>query len=647
MEKILETINSPADLKLVSKTQLTDLAAEIRTFMLNSVSESGGHLAPNLGVVELTIALHYIFTAPDDKIIWDVGHQSYVHKILTGRRQQMAVLRKYKGMSGFPKITESIYDAFGTGHSSTSISAALGMAIAREQLKEKHTVLAVIGDGALTGGMSWEALNHAGALGLDLTIILNDNAMSISPNVGAFSSYLSKIRTSPHYSRTKSELEQGFSKIPAIGGGITKIATRLKDTVKTIVIPGLIFRELGFNYIGPINGHDFDELLPVLKNIKDMHGPILLHVVTHKGQGYEPAAAAPQIFHGVGPFDVTTGQPLAEKNAAATYTQVFSENLLALAAKYDHIVAITAAMADGTRLTPFKSHYPERFLDVGICEQHAVTMSSALALAGLKPIVCIYSSFMQRAYDQLIHDVAIQDQPVVFILDRAGLVGDDGATHHGVFDFAFLRSIPNMSIMSPASADDLRQMLAVAIQWEHPVAIRFSRGSIAAEENILPSAPLNFGKAQIVKSGEQVAIIAVGNFYNIAYDLYQLLARDGIQATLINARFIKPLDTELLLSLSEKHKYFITLENNLLAGGFGSAVAEFLSDQSLNDIKLWRIGLPDRFIQQGDISLLLEEVGISAEQLWQQIQIRWPEIFVAQEQLCAPQHDHSTAKDLI
>lgn len=647
MEKILETINSPADLKLVSKTQLTDLAAEIRTFMLNSVSESGGHLAPNLGVVELTIALHYIFTAPDDKIIWDVGHQSYVHKILTGRRQQMAVLRKYKGMSGFPKITESIYDAFGTGHSSTSISAALGMAIAREQLKEKHTVLAVIGDGALTGGMSWEALNHAGALGLDLTIILNDNAMSISPNVGAFSSYLSKIRTSPHYSRTKSELEQGFSKIPAIGEGITKIATRLKDTVKTIVIPGLIFRELGFNYIGPINGHDFDELLPVLKNIKDMHGPILLHVVTHKGQGYEPAAAAPQIFHGVGPFDVTTGQPLAKKDAAATYTQVFSENLLALAAKYDHIVAITAAMADGTGLTPFKSHYPERFLDVGICEQHAVTMSSALALAGLKPIVCIYSSFMQRAYDQLIHDVAIQDQPVVFILDRAGLVGDDGATHHGVFDFAFLRSIPNMSIMSPASADDLRQMLSVAIQWEHPVAIRFSRGSIAAEENILPSAPLNFGKAQIVKSGEQVAIIAVGNFYNIAYDLYQLLARDGIQATLINARFIKPLDTELLLSLSEKHKYFITLENNLLAGGFGSAVAEFLSDQSLNDIKLWRIGLPDRFIQQGDISLLLEEVGISAEQLWQQIQIRWPEIFVAQELLCAPQHDHSTAKDLI
>ncbi|MEN6461223.1 MAG: 1-deoxy-D-xylulose-5-phosphate synthase, partial [Syntrophomonas sp.] len=474
MYKILDLINSPQDVKELSIPQMNQLADDLRQILINSVAQCGGHLAANLGVVELTIALHYVFDSPKDKIIWDVGHQSYVHKILTGRKDKMLSLRQYGGISGFPRPEESVHDAFNAGHSSTSISAALGMALARDLQNQKHSVVAVIGDGALTGGMAFEALNHAGNEGRDLIVILNDNEMSISRNVGAMSSYLNRLRTAPRYSQKKEEIESALNRIPRIGRNLARAAGRVKDTVKYLVVPGILFEELGFTYIGPVNGHDLDELTLVLANARQMKGPVLIHTLTEKGRGYEPARQNPDVFHGVGPFDVKTGRQF--KKAVKTYTEIFGSCIVDMAKNDARIVAITAAMGGGTGLNDFASMYPKRFFDVGICEQHAVTMAAGMAKAGLKPIVCLYSTFLQRAYDQIIHDVALPKLPVIFAIDRAGLVGEDGATHQGAFDMSFLRIIPNLTIMAPTDENELVDMFYTAMDLNGPVAIRYPRG---------------------------------------------------------------------------------------------------------------------------------------------------------------------------
>jgi len=522
LDRVLNRINLPQDLKGLSLAEMNELAGNIREVLIDSVAACGGHLAANLGVVELTIALHYVFNTPVDKIIWDVGHQSYVHKILTGRKDRMSSLRQFGGMSGFPKNEESVHDAFNTGHSSTSISAALGMSLARDIQKQNYSVVAVTGDGAMTGGMTYEALNHAGNVGRDLIVILNDNEMSISKNVGALSSYLNRLRTDPSYTRTKEEVENILARIPAIGPNIARVAGRLKDTVKYLMVPGKWFEELGFTYIGPVNGHNLEELITMLNNARKLKGPVLIHTITEKGRGYEPARQNPDIFHGVGPFDISTGKQFPR--AFKTYTEIFGEYMVEAARADQRVVAITAAMASGTGLSEFSKAYPERFFDVGICEQHAVTLAAGMARAGLRPVVSIYSTFLQRAYDQIIHDVALQNLPVVFAIDRAGLVGEDGPTHHGVFDISYLRHIPNLTIMAPGDENEFMNMLYTALALNSPVAIRYPRGAgegieIAAHAQIIPS-----GKARILRSGGALAIIALGRAVSIGREVAQMLA---------------------------------------------------------------------------------------------------------------------------
>ncbi|MGI6225428.1 MAG: 1-deoxy-D-xylulose-5-phosphate synthase [Peptococcales bacterium] len=615
---LLEQISDPSDLKKLNITQLEKLAQEIRKEILDVVAKNGGHLAPNLGVVELTLALHCVYTSPLDKIVWDVGHQAYVHKLLTGRYQNFSTLRQYGGISGFPKKSESPHDSFGTGHSSTSISAALGFAKARDLNGTKNEVVAVIGDGAMTGGMAFEALNHTGHLNTKVTVILNDNEMSIAQNVGAMSAYLNRVRTDPFYTKRKEDIEFLLKKIPAIGSTMVKVADRLKDTLRYLLVPGMIFEELGFKYFGPVNGHDINELTKVLQNTKHINKPVLVHVITKKGKGYAPAEKNPDKFHGIGSFDLKTG--LAKKSSKIpSYTKVFSDTLVKLGEVNPKIVAFTAAMGEGAGTINFAKQFPKRSFDVGIAEQHAVTMASALALEGYKPIVAIYSTFLQRAYDQVVHDVALQNAPVVFALDRAGLVGEDGPTHHGVFDIAYLRHIPNLIFMAPKDENELQHMLHTAVIQNCPVAIRYPRGnglgvSLDADFREIP-----IGKAEILTRGDDLAIIALGNMVQTAQEISKLLKTKGISSTVINARFIKPLDKKTILEAVKNSRGVVTMEEHVLAGGFGSTVLELLASEGITQ-KVVRVGLEDSFAAHGNVDILREVYGLTPEKILDRIE---------------------------
>ncbi len=623
MSGMLDKIKSNEDIKRMNLKEMHSLAGEIRELLITSISQCGGHLAPNLGVVELSIALQYVFDTSVDRVIWDVGHQSYVHKILTGRKEAMMSLRQYGGLSGFPKSEESIHDAFNTGHSSTSISAALGMAAARDIQDQSYSVVAVIGDGALTGGMAFEALNHAGNEGRDLIVILNDNEMSISRNVGAMSGYLNRLRTDPSYSRTKEEIETHLMRIPGIGPNIARAAGRFKDLVKYLMVPGILFEELGFTYIGPVNGHDLEEILPVLNNASKMKGPVLIHAITEKGRGYEPARRDPGTFHGVGPFDIDTGKTI--KKPIKTYTELFGEYMVDRAQTDHRVVAITAAMANGTGLSEFAARYPERFFDTGICEQHAVTLAAGMAKAGLRPVVAIYSTFLQRAYDQIIHDVALQRLPVIFAIDRAGLVGEDGPTHHGVFDLAYLRNIPEMTMMAPSNENELLDMLHTAFTIDGPVAIRYPRGAGEGVPILSDRQILNQGESKVLKNGPDFAIMAVGRGVSIAREAAALLEEKGIGTLLVDARFVKPLDTALIRSIGDKYQRLVTIEDNCVDGGFGSAVLEVLAKNALN-IDTLCIGIPDEFVEHGKVELLFDYLNMDAVSVVEKIINRWPEL---------------------
>lgn len=612
MVTVLETIEQPQDLKKLSFSQLEKLAGEIRNLIIQTIAKNGGHLAPNLGVVELTLALHKVFDSPKDKFIWDVGHQAYIHKILTGRRTKFGSIRQLNGISGFPKRNESPHDAFGTGHSSTSLSAALGLALARDLSGQKSHVLAIIGDGSLTGGQAFEALNHAGHLGTRMTVILNDNEMSIAKNVGALSEYLSKMRTTSTYSKVKHDIEYLLRRIPAIGDSVAKTAERVKDSLKYLLVPGVFFEELGFTYLGPIDGHNINSLIEVLQQTKNIDGPVLIHVITQKGKGYQPAECNAAQFHGVGPFCVETGA-ISKSNGNPTYTAVFGDTLIKLAESDPDIVAITAAMPEGTGLKKFASRYPDRFWDVGIAEQHAVTMAAGLAAAGKKPVVALYSTFLQRAYDQVLHDVSLQKLPVIFALDRAGIVGEDGPTHHGVFDLSYLRHIPNMIVMAPKDEAELRNMMTTAVQTNAPVAIRYPRGSgtgadITKEPELLP-----IGKAEELIHEGTIALFAIGAMVDPCLQAAGLLAQKGIPCRVINARYLKPLDGEMIRRLARETGTIVTVEDNSLAGGFGSAVLEYIHTNNLNWVKVLRIGWPDQFIEQGSRSELLDKYGMTPE----------------------------------
>jgi 1-deoxy-D-xylulose-5-phosphate synthase len=611
---LLSSINRPSDLRDLSIARLYDLAAEIRAEIIETVSKNGGHLAPNLGVVELTLALHGVFETPRDKIIWDVGHQCYIHKILTGRRERFSTLRKFGGISGFPRPEESEHDAFTTGHSSTSISVAVGMAIARDLQGEKNSVVAVIGDGAMTGGMAYEALNSAGHLQKNIIVVLNDNEMSIARNVGGMSRYLTRLRTDPMYSKGKEEFEQVIKKIPAIGPTVLKAVEKMKDSLKYLVVPGMIFEELGFIYLGPIDGHNIQDMINVFKQAKTMGGPVLVHVVTQKGRGYCHAEKNPGKFHGIGPFNLETGQSKT-KSQAPTYTEVFGRTITELAAGDNSVLAVTAAMPGGTGLTEFAQKYPDRFFDVGIAEQHAVTMSAALAARNLKPVVAVYSTFLQRAFDQIIHDVCMQNLPVTFAIDRGGLVGDDGPTHHGAFDLSYLGQMPNMVVMAPKDENELRHMIKTAVDYNGPAAVRYPRsegkGCYLDEE--LRCLPL--GKAEVLREGSDIALFAVGTMVDIAEKAAEILFQQGISAAVVNARFVKPVDRECILKLAGKTGRIITLEENALEGGFGGRVLEVVSSSGLDGVKVMRVGLPDSFIEHGDRKILMARYGLSVEEV--------------------------------
>ncbi|MCX7780229.1 MAG: 1-deoxy-D-xylulose-5-phosphate synthase [Negativicutes bacterium] len=619
MRLILENIREPKDIKHMTMSQLTKLAGEIRGLIVHTVANNGGHLAPNLGVVELTLAIHRVYNSPHDKIIWDVGHQSYVHKILTGRCDRFHTLRTKDGISGFPKISESDHDAFGTGHSSTSISAALGMALARDLSGEKHEVIAVIGDGSLTGGQAYEALNHAGHLGTDITVILNDNEMSIARNVGAMSEYLAKLRTAPAYSRVKQDIEYLLRRIPAIGDSVAKSAERVKDSLKYLIVPGILFEELGFTYLGPIDGHNLDSLTEVLEKAKQLKGPVLVHAITNKGKGYGPAEKNADKFHGIAPFCIETGEVI-KCASAPTYTQVFGDTLIELATQDPDIVAVTAAMPEGTGLKKFSQKFPKRFFDVGIAEPHAVTMAAGMAAQGKKPVLAVYSTFLQRAYDQILHDIALQNLPVVFAVDRAGVVGEDGATHQGVFDLSYLRHIPNMIVMAPKDEAELRHMLHTACQLRRPVVLRYPRGCGLGIPLDNPLRKLEIGKAEVLHDSGDISLLALGAMVAPAVEASALLAKQGIKARVINARFVKPLDGDCIRRLARETGIIVTIEDNVLAGGFGSAVLEFISSSQLNWTKVLRLGLPDHFIEHGTRGQILAEYGLDAEGILKKVQ---------------------------
>lgn len=614
MTKILDTINEPADLRKLGRDELTQLAAEIRSTIINTVAETGGHLASSLGVVELTIALHRVFYSPFDKIVWDVGHQSYAHKLLTGRRAVFATLRQQGGISGFPKRSESPHDAFDTGHSSTSISAALGMAVARDLTGGSERIVAVIGDGSLTGGMAFEGLDQAGQLGTDLTVILNDNSMSISENVGALSSYLSRLRAAPTYYRLKGGVQGVLRRVPLVGGWLARTTERVKDAVRYFLVQGSIFEDLGFTYLGPIDGHNIALLEQVLDDAKRLPGPVLVHVATQKGRGYDPAEADPSFFHGPGPFEVETGE-LRRHPVHPTYSTVFGNELIRLAERDWRIVAITAAMSEGTGLGGFAERFPNRLYDVGIAEQHAVTFAAGLAVAGLRPVVALYSSFLQRGFDQVLHDVCLQRLPVTLAIDRAGIVGEDGETHQGLYDFGYLRLMPGMTIMAPADENELRGMLVAAIKLNGPASIRYPRGSGLGLAPTDPPPEIPIGRGVELRSGDDLTIVAIGPLVHAAQEAAQALAGEGISAQVINARFVKPLDTELILGAVSRTGRLLTIEEHVHPGGFGSAVLEALTEAGLTGDSAPRVrclAVPDTVVRHGVAARYREQFGLTA-----------------------------------
>ena len=612
---LLEQIQQTNDIKKINPKDYPLLAEEIRQFLIEKISVTGGHLGSNLGAVELTMAMHIALNLPEDKIVWDVGHQSYTHKLLTGRREGFDHLRKYGGMSGFPKRKESDCDSFDTGHSSTSISAGLGLVRARDIQGKTNTVVSVIGDGALTGGMAYEALNNAARMETNFIIILNDNNMSISENVGGVSKYLNNIRTSNAYLDIKDNIYDALRNT-RYGDGVVTGVRRAKNSLKQLVIPGMWFEDMGITYLGPVDGHDVNGLVRVIREAKRRKNCVLIHVLTQKGKGYAPAEKHPARFHGAEPFDVATGVPV-KKKTKANYTDIFSTVMVKLAARHPDVVAITAAMPDGTGLKRFRKAYPERFFDVGIAEEHAVTFAAGLAVGGLHPVVAIYSSFLQRAYDQILHDVCLQNVPVIFAIDRAGLVGSDGETHQGIFDLSFLSSIPNMHIMAPKNKWELSDMMKFAYDFKGPIAIRYPRGE-AYDGLADKRADVEMGKSEMLFEEEKIALFAVGSMVKTAHEVRQNLKRKGFECTLINARFVKPLDEERLLALTKEHKLIVTLEENVLEGGFGEHVSEFYEEIG-SDVQVMNIALPDAYIEHGNVEILKKECGIDAETIEKKI----------------------------
>ncbi len=610
-ESLLARIDGPEDLKALSVQELYQLADEIRDQIICTVAMNGGHLAPNLGAVELTLALHYVFDAPRDVIIWDVGHQAYAHKLITGRRKQFHSIRTHGGICGFPKRSESRYDAFGAGHASTSISAALGFALGKSMKGEKNKVVAVIGDGSMTGGMAFEGLNQAGHLERDLIVVLNDNEMSIAPNVGALSSFLSRKMTSKLAVRIKKDVATLLTSIPGIGEDILQLAKRGEDSLMTFLTPGMLFEALKFEYIGPIEGHRLERLIEAFSNAKNLEGPVLVHAMTTKGKGYKPAECDPSKFHGLGKFEVTTGEPV-ERMGASSYTTIFGQTLARLAKDDDQIVAITAAMPEGTGLSQFAALYPERFFDVGICEQHAVTFAAGLALEGFKPIVAIYSTFLQRAFDQVIHDICLQNLPVTFVIDRGGLVGEDGPTHHGVFDLSYLRHIPNMVIMAPSDENELQRMLKTALEHEGPIALRYPRGTAEGVSMNEEIKALPIGKGELLRAGNDLAILAIGSRVWPAVAAAKILEQEDISVAVANCRFVKPLDRDLIIKLAGQTGHLLTVEENALQGGFGSAVLEVLAEEGQTGVRVVRLGIEDHFVEHGSQKIQRSICGIDA-----------------------------------
>ncbi len=612
---VLEKIEKPNDIKKLEKSEWPILAEEIRDFLIHRIAENGGHLASNLGVVELTMAMHLYFQLPEDKIIWDVGHQCYTHKLLTGRKEGFESLRKFRGLSGFPKRRESECDSFDTGHSSTSISVGLGYAEAREIMGGNYKVISVIGDGALTGGMAYEALNNASRLKTNFIIVLNDNNMSISENVGGLSRHLGNLRTADAYQGLKTGVTNSLNKIPIYGERIVSHIRRTKSSIKQLFIPGMLFENMGITYLGPVDGHNISGMLRIFREASKVNGAVVVHIITQKGKGYLPAEHHPARFHGAEPFEIETGLPLHPRTKA-NYTNVFSTVMCKLGERDEKVVAITAAMKDGTGLKRFHNMFPERFFDVGIAEGHAVTFAAGLAASGFKPIVAVYSSFLQRAYDQILHDVCIQDLPVVFAIDRAGIVGSDGETHQGVFDLSYLSSIPNMNIMAPKNKWELSDMIKFAVDFKHPIAVRYPRGE--AYEGLKEfRSKIVYGKSEIIYLENQIALLAVGSMVKAAVEVRNQLKEKGYHCTLINMRFVKPLDTEMLEQLIGNHKLLVTMEENVLSGGFGQQLAQYITQKNKQQIdtnlKIINIAIPDVYVEHGNVEILRKEIGIDTE----------------------------------
>ncbi len=610
--KYLNQINSPEDLKRLQRSELPELAREIRRVIIETISRTGGHLAPSLGAVELSIALHYVFDPPTDKIIWDVGHQTYAHKLLTGRRDRFHTIRQHGGLSGFTRMSESPYDAFSTGHASTSISAGLGIACGKCLKKDSAKIVAVIGDGSATGGLAYEGFNQAGDLEKDLIVILNDNEMSIARNVGVLSSFLSRKLSAKYFMDLREELKDFLKSLPKFGDDMYNLAKRTEESFKAFITPGMLFEAFKFKYFGPIKGHRLDHLIDTLRNVKEMTRPVLLHVTTKKGKGYPPAERNPAYFHGVGSFEIATGNGISPRKKPPTYTEVFGNTLVELARKDDRIIAVTAAMPEGTGLKAFSKAFPERFFDVGIAEQHAVTFAAGMATEGLRPVVAIYSTFLQRAYDQMIHDVCLDKHPVVFAIDRGGIVGEDGPTHHGLFDLTYFRSLPNMVIMAPKDENELRHMLKTAIEHPGPIAFRYPRGCGTGVSTNDEIHTLPIGKAEILTTGSDVLILAIGVTVTAALEARKQLEDQKISATVVNSRFVKPLDVESITALAREIPFILTVEENVLQGGFGSAVLECLADAGITARRVSRLGISDTFVEHGTQKVLRSKYGIDA-----------------------------------
>ena len=617
MPKFFDTINQANDIKKIKPQEYEKLAEEIRLFLVNNVSRTGGHLASNLGVVELTMALHLSLDLPQDKLIWDVGHQAYIHKLLTGRKDQFTTLRQMDGISGFPKISESEFDSFDTGHSSTAISAALGLVKARDLSGQSHKVVAVLGDGALTGGMAFEALNNAGRLKTNMIIVLNDNNMSISENVGGMSNYLAKLRTNSKYTGLKETMENTLTQMPHIGKSVVNRLKRSKDAIKYFMLPSMFFEDLGITYIGPIDGHNINQMLEAFKAASRLKKAVVIHVLTKKGKGYSLAEKYPSRFHAIDQFDVQSGRPISAEKGIS-YTKVFSSAMIQNATNNDKVVAITAAMPNGTGLSEFKKKFPDRFFDVGIAEEHAVTFAAGLAMGGFRPVVAIYSTFLQRSYDQIIHDVCINNLPVVFAIDRAGITGRDGKTHQGIFDLSYLSHIPNLAVLAPKNGQELADMLSYALTYPGPIAIRYPKGEVYQGFTEVCT-PIEHGKSEVLIREEGIAILAVGSMVSAGAELAEGLRREGKKATLVNVRFVSPMDLELLDSLSKKHKTFITLEENVRSGGFGQKVADYLCDTGKQRIKHINISIPDMYVEHGSVDELYQKLGLDADSILERV----------------------------